>query len=249
MPWSTRELAELANTTVNTIRHYHRIGLLEEPKRRYNGYKQYEVLHLVRLLRIRRLADLGVPLSHMHDLGNDESAAPIILHDLDDELQATIERLQQARSDIAAILRFQAPVDSPAGFESASARLTDRDTSMIHIYTQLYDEEALADVQRMAAEPDDTSAEIDRLPADADEGTRQMLADRLAEILARNFVDYPWLSDPASHLSKGAVVTAETFVQAMAELYNPAQLDVLVRANAIAGERARGMREQRGPED
>jgi DNA-binding transcriptional MerR regulator len=33
MAWSTRELAELASTTVNTIRHYHRLGLLAEPER------------------------------------------------------------------------------------------------------------------------------------------------------------------------------------------------------------------------
>lgn len=65
MPWSTRQLAELADTTVNTLRHYHRLGLLDEPERRYNGYKQYEVRHLVSLLRIRRLAELGVPLSQI----------------------------------------------------------------------------------------------------------------------------------------------------------------------------------------
>jgi DNA-binding transcriptional MerR regulator len=46
--WSTRELAELTGTTVNTIRHYHRIALLDEPTRRYNGYKQCGVLDLVR---------------------------------------------------------------------------------------------------------------------------------------------------------------------------------------------------------
>jgi hypothetical protein len=40
--WSTSELAKLAGTTVNTIRHYHRSGVLEEPDRRRNGYKQYE---------------------------------------------------------------------------------------------------------------------------------------------------------------------------------------------------------------
>jgi DNA-binding transcriptional MerR regulator len=43
MAGSTRELAEFAGITVNTIRHYHRLGLLDEPKRRYNGYKQYGV--------------------------------------------------------------------------------------------------------------------------------------------------------------------------------------------------------------
>jgi DNA-binding transcriptional MerR regulator len=42
MAWSTPQLAELAGATVNTIRHYHRLGLLDEPERRHNGYKQYE---------------------------------------------------------------------------------------------------------------------------------------------------------------------------------------------------------------
>jgi len=29
--WSTRELAELAGTSVKTVRHYHQLGLLDEP--------------------------------------------------------------------------------------------------------------------------------------------------------------------------------------------------------------------------
>lgn len=113
MPWSTRELAELASTTVNTIRHYHRIGLLDEPERRYNGYKQYEMQHLVTLLRIRRLADLGVPLSQLHDLSSGAEGASEVLHDLDAELQMSIERLQGARADIVEILRHRASAHGP----------------------------------------------------------------------------------------------------------------------------------------
>jgi DNA-binding transcriptional MerR regulator len=37
MAWSTRQLAELTGTTLRTVRHYHDVGLLEEPKRRANG--------------------------------------------------------------------------------------------------------------------------------------------------------------------------------------------------------------------
>ena len=50
MGWSTRELAELAGTTIKAVRHYHEHGLLEEPRRAVNGYKQYGAGHLVRLL-------------------------------------------------------------------------------------------------------------------------------------------------------------------------------------------------------
>ncbi len=110
MAWSTRELAERAGTTVNTIRHYHRTGLLEEPERKHNGYKQYEVHHLVTVLRIRRLADLGVPLSQIRDVGAGADSTPRTLRELDVELEESIKRLERARADIAVILRDDIPV-------------------------------------------------------------------------------------------------------------------------------------------
>jgi DNA-binding transcriptional MerR regulator len=239
MAWSTKELADLAGTTVNTVRHYHRVGLLDEPERRFNGYKQYEVHHLIKLLRIRRLADLGVPLTQMPDLSA-ESASP--------EGTSTADVLQDLDNDIAAIIEYHAPADAPAGFEAVASKLSESDSSMIHIYTQLFDKDALDDVQKMSTSADAAlDAAVDDLPADADEQARQELAERLAETLAQNYIDYPWLSDPAAHLSKSKLVTGQTFVDAMAELYNPAQLDVLVRANALAVERMRALREEEAP--
>src|SRR5690606_22143026 len=78
-------------------------GLLAEPERLDNGYKQYGAEHLARLLHIRRLVGLGVPLSR---IGDDDVAGQSIqetLHQLDVELVASIQRLQQARSDIASM--------------------------------------------------------------------------------------------------------------------------------------------------
>ncbi|MFC7531691.1 MerR family transcriptional regulator [Actinoplanes sp. GCM10030250] len=120
MAWSTRELAELAGTTVNTIRHYHRLGLLDEPERRHNGYKQYGTPELVRLLRIRRLVGLGVPLAWIGEAGADGNLSPEALRQVDAKLVAEIERLVRSRSDIAAILRDGAAADTPAGFESVA---------------------------------------------------------------------------------------------------------------------------------
>ncbi|MDG4824629.1 MerR family transcriptional regulator [Asanoa sp. WMMD1127] len=237
--WSTRELADLAGTTVNTIRHYHRLGLLDEPERRTNGYKEYGVRHLVRLLRIRRLAELGVPLSQIGAVADGADSAPDALRRLDAELAAGIERLQKARAAIAVILRDGAPADTPPGFESVASRLSEADSSIIHIYTQLYDEDAMADLRRMVEADDDVSADIDAMPPDADEATRQRLAERLAPTLARNLAAYPWLTDPGKHLSKSESVAQETFVKAIVELYNPAQLDVLARASGLANEQLR----------
>ncbi|MFF5075497.1 MerR family transcriptional regulator [Actinoplanes sp. NPDC000266] len=235
MAWSTRELAELAGTTVNTVRHYHRLGLLEEPERRYNGYKQYGVSHLVCLLRIRRLVALGVPLSHIGAAMSDGQVPPEVLREVDAELSAEIDRLNKARADIAVILRDGAPADTPAGFESVAPRLSEADTSLIHVYSQLYDDDAMKDLKRMAEDDTDpVNAELDALPEDADEATRQDLAERFAPLIARNLTDYPWLSDPAAHLSKSADVTTQTVLDAIVSIYNTAQVDVLTRASILA---------------
>lgn len=239
MAWSTRELAELAGTTVNTIRHYHRLGLLDEPERSYNGYKHYGVQDLVCLLRIRRLAALGVPLAQIGAVSAGDAATPEALREVDAELAAAIDRLQRARADIAAILRDRAPADGPAGFASVASHLSEADSSILHISGQLYDETAMADLKRMVeadAGSDAVGDEINALPPDADEATRRRLAEQLAPTLLRNLIEYPWLSDPAAHLSKSERVTQQTFVEAVAELYNPAQLDVLARAAVLANE-------------
>ncbi|EXG82219.1 MerR family transcriptional regulator [Cryptosporangium arvum] len=237
MAWSTRELAELAGTTVNTIRHYHRLGLLEEPERRHNGYKQYGVEELVRLLRIRRLVNLGVPLSQVGAVSTNGDLSPNVLRQVDADLAAEAERLRRARSDIAIILGDGAPADGPAGSESVGPRLSAADRSLIHVYTQLYDEEAMKDLQRMIeADTDPVSAALKSLPADADEETRSDLAERLAPVLAQHLIDYPWLSDPAAHLSKSEHVTRDTFINAVVSLYNTAQLDVMGRASVRATE-------------
>lgn len=58
-------LADAAGTTPRTVRHYHRIGLLTEPRRLSNGYREYSIDDVVRLMRIRWLADSGMPLGEI----------------------------------------------------------------------------------------------------------------------------------------------------------------------------------------
>jgi hypothetical protein len=191
----------------------------------------------VRLLRIRRLADLGVPLSKVGELSTGGESTPDALRELDRKLAVSIGRMQQARADIAAILHDDAPADAPAGFESVASRLSEADSSILHIYTQFYDEAAMADLRRMVEVDPEAAAvgnDINALAADADEATRQRLAERLAPTLAQNLIDYPWLRDPVGHMSKDKRVTQRTVIEAMTELYNPAQLDVLTRAGLLA---------------
>ncbi|MFI2620174.1 MerR family transcriptional regulator [Streptomyces sp. NPDC018584] len=107
-------MAELAGS-LRAVRHYHAIGLLDEPERRSNGYKQYGVNHLVRLLRIKRLAALGFSLSQIVDMrdGPDSDPDPRDLRARDEELAAAIERLQHARAEVGALMRRTATADLP----------------------------------------------------------------------------------------------------------------------------------------
>ena len=101
MGWSTREIAQLAGTTLRTVRHYHEIGLLDEPERLPNGYKAYRTEHLVRLLQIRRLTRLGFSLSMIVSMEDESEDLEETLIAVDAELAATITRLREARREIA----------------------------------------------------------------------------------------------------------------------------------------------------
>lgn len=235
MAWSTREVADLAGTTVNTVRHYHQVGLLEQPSRSSNGYKSYEVSHLVQLLRIRRLRELGVPLDQIDRVSAGDDRALAALEDIDAELAVTIERLQQARVEIRTIIDGATTTDLPRGFENLTARLTETERSLMLIYSQVYDDEAMRDLRVMLeSDPADVRADFDALPPDADEQTRIRMAERYAVGLAHDLTTYPWLQDPLAHHRGRPQMTWEAVAESVAALYNPAQLDVIARAHVIA---------------
>ena len=62
------QLASYAGVTIRAVRHYHHIGLLPEPERDASGYRTYDAAAVVRLIRIRTLADAGVPLARVREL-------------------------------------------------------------------------------------------------------------------------------------------------------------------------------------
>ena len=56
------QLAAYAGVTVRAVRHYHAKGLLPEPIRDPSGYRRYDAAAVVELIRIKTLAEAGVPL-------------------------------------------------------------------------------------------------------------------------------------------------------------------------------------------
>ncbi|ESQ05046.1 transcriptional regulator [Streptomyces sp. PVA_94-07] len=234
MAWSTREMAELAGVSLRAVRHYHDIGLIEEPERRSNGYKQYGVSHLVRLLRIKRLTALGFSLSQIADMDDDPDSGPDPrdLRALDAELAATIERLQHARAEVGALLRGRAASDLPLRFASVdkTAELPDPDRSFVTVLGTVLGPsgmDAYADLLQQESQP--VARELNELPADADERTRQSLAERLVPYVLGLRSRHPGLSDLASDAPRGRQHTAGTLGKAISDLYNPAQVDVMKR--------------------
>jgi DNA-binding transcriptional MerR regulator len=59
------QAAAFAGVTIKTIRHYHRLGLVGEPRRDSSGYRRYGSADLLRLVQVRTLAESGVPLSEI----------------------------------------------------------------------------------------------------------------------------------------------------------------------------------------
>lgn len=96
------ELASYAGVTVRAVRHYHAKGLLPEPERDHSGYRRYDARAVSELIRIRTLAEAGVPLARVQQLlgaGATEFAAAV--EEIDRRLRAEIRERQRHRERIA----------------------------------------------------------------------------------------------------------------------------------------------------
>lgn len=103
-------LAEYTGTTVRAIRHYHSIGLLPEPDRTASGYRSYGAQAVVDLIRIRTLADAGVPLRRIAELVH---ARPEELREavaeIDRGIRDRIRELQTTRQALARLIEHDEP--------------------------------------------------------------------------------------------------------------------------------------------
>lgn len=96
------QLASYAGVTVRAVRHYHAKGLLPEPERDHSGYRRYDAAAVVQLIKIRTLAEAGVPLSRLPALlvADDEEFAAASV-EIDRRLQVEMRALRRHRERIA----------------------------------------------------------------------------------------------------------------------------------------------------
>jgi DNA-binding transcriptional MerR regulator len=99
------QLADYVGVTVRAVRHYHQRGLLPEPERDASGYRRYDSGAVISLIRIKALADAGVPLARIRELlaaGPAEFAGAIA--EIDKAMVGRIRALQAQRHRIAQLV-------------------------------------------------------------------------------------------------------------------------------------------------
>ena len=121
------EVAKLIGVSSKTIRYYHEIGLLAEPKRTEGGYRLYTAQDLLRLQRIRRLRSLGLPLERIKEIlgepGHEhEQMLRNALQSLVEELTAQILELEERRDMLKKLLAKDA-LDQPGSADETSPTL------------------------------------------------------------------------------------------------------------------------------
>lgn len=117
------ELAAAVGVTTRTVRHYHQLGLLPEPERLANGYRNYTLRHAVVLARIRRLTELGLGLAEVRDVLADDAGKDLVevLTELDEDLARQEAELRERRARLRGLLEHgELPAEGPVSTELAS---------------------------------------------------------------------------------------------------------------------------------
>lgn len=195
------QLADYAGVTTKTVRHYHERGLLAEPDRDASGYRRYDAQHALTLVKIRTLANAGVPLARVRDLLDaDPDALAAAITEIDRDLRDRIAQLRRARTQLAELRggdRLFVPPDVANYLDELRALgISERQVGLerdgwILLHTASPDDVArwIAEKRELLADPEfralyqehdaayDWSADDPRLPALA-ERTRTWAASR-----------------------------------------------------------------------
>ncbi|WP_329317114.1 MULTISPECIES: MerR family transcriptional regulator [unclassified Streptomyces] len=97
------QAAAFVGVTVKTVRHYHKLGVVEEPRRDGSGYRRYGSADLLRLVQVRTLAGAGVPLAEIGPLLDADADAEhfaAVLADVERQLTERIADLITRRDTL-----------------------------------------------------------------------------------------------------------------------------------------------------
>lgn len=205
------QLARHTGVPAKTVRFYHSIGLLAEPARDASGYRRYSAADAIALLKVRALAEAGIPLAQIPALltANREDRAATIQR-IDRDLEQRIARLQDTRRRLHT---FADQLPLPPGVATYLELLTQIGLSpawvqMEHdLWTLAFatDPEAaevlLADQHQAKTLPEVQQVYRDYDQArnlDPDDPRLASLAERITEIARDRYADQPPPAPPAN---------------------------------------------------
>ncbi|MBT2366369.1 MerR family transcriptional regulator [Streptomyces sp. ISL-10] len=254
------EIAALVGVTARAVRHYHHLGLLPEPVRRANGYRDYTVRDAVLLARIRRLTELGLGLHEVRDVLADDAGRDLVevLEELDEDLARQEALLRERRARLAELLE-----------QAREGRLTAEGPVSPRL-AELFGEMARASARRpgpepaMAARDRELLALLDTVAPDAEQERLMGAMRRMTEApgaMERAYAVYERLdalvdADPAdARVEEAAQELAALLPREVLEQggrppegglmdtcladFSPAQAAVVTRALGLAVERVR----------
>lgn len=109
MSMTIGKLANQANVTIETIRHYQRIGLLQEPAKPEQGYRSYPEENLIKIRFIKRAQQAGFSLKEVAEimaLSNNQCAdVKHIAEQKIAHINHQIDALLNLRSDLMQLIK------------------------------------------------------------------------------------------------------------------------------------------------
>lgn len=249
------EVAKLIGVTTKAVRHYHKVGLLAEPRRSESGYRLYGADELLRLRRIRRLRSFGLSLKQIKSvLGkpDGENSLREVLAALHEEVSSEIDKLEGRRRRLESLLAQNdrdisiEPLEEPYAIKLAEEHLGEHLSEISH---GLWEQERRMWSNLDAFEWPEGYREMQELItlyyADRPDEFREMIlleerlvtlaelpedvpeVEKVAEDLARHLEQTPFPDDPleGSPLVSGPM--GEVFSGILLDNFSPAQKRVI----------------------
>ncbi|MGO2165613.1 helix-turn-helix domain-containing protein [Corynebacterium casei] len=223
----SKDLAELTGTTPRAIRHYLQLGLLEEPSRDLNGYRNFTAAHVVQVLRIKMFSESGASLKHISQI-LDSNGIPTAedIDAIDKELARKEALLRAQRSALKSLKDTHAANPQP----SRTAQF-DADIGLMMANSGQVPEKILRHIQNFLNDPgvqQHTAELMSKFEAFEDESE---LSDAATEAMAQEWMEFYVLV--AEELQFSEPASDGTFMDLIEDLrqeqFSPAQSAVWER--------------------
>lgn len=184
----SKDVAALTGTTIRALRHYMQVGLLDEPPRDVNGYRRFDVADVVRVLRIRQLADGGVSLERIATiLGQNKQLTNEDLDELDQELARKAGRIQAQRD---ALKRLRDLTRSAPSTPLSRTMQLDDDIHLLVTGTGQIDPDSLDQLRSVVSSVEGLLQPVEWVRRFEELEDQDFIEDREVEALAGSIVEF-----------------------------------------------------------